>query len=54
MKKILITGAGGGLMRAVIENIKDRYFIYATVHTKKQLELLKKRYDKKNIKIIQK
>ena len=50
MKKVLITGAGGGLMRVVIENIKDRYFIYATVHTEKQLELLKKRYDKeKNI-----
>lgn len=45
MKKILITGARSGIMNQVIEKIKDHYFIYLTVHTEKQLERVKEKYN---------
>lgn len=52
MKKILITGASSGIAASVINKIKDMndYYIYVTVRTNKQLELVTKRYIKyKNI-----
>ena len=51
MKKILITGATSGIMKEVIEKIKDDYFIYVTTHTNKELNNIKRLYQKdKNIK----
>lgn len=53
MKKILYTGAGGGISREVIKNIKNKYYIYVGVHTEKQLELQKEKYkNNKNIEVI--
>lgn len=45
MKKILITGASSGLMKELIKEIKNKYFIYVTVHTKRQLENVEKLYE---------
>jgi len=51
MKKILITGARSGIIAKVIDNIKDEYFIYVTVHTESQLKAVKAKYkENKNIK----
>jgi len=44
MKKILITGARSGIINKVIESIKNRYYIYVTVETDKQLEIIKQKY----------
>lgn len=45
MKKILFTGARSGIASAVIDKLVSlRYHIYVTVHTDKQLELVKKKY----------
>ena len=53
MKKILYTGASGGIAREVIKSIKNKYYIYVGVHTEKQLELQKEKYkNDKNIEII--
>lgn len=53
MKKILYTGASGGIAREVIKSIKHKYYIYVGVHTEKQLELQKEKYkNDKNIEII--
>lgn len=53
MKKILYTGASGGIAREVIKNIKHKYYIYVGVHTEKQLELQKEKYkNDKNIEVI--
>lgn len=49
MKKILITGSRSGIANSVIENIKDKnYYIYLTVHTEKQLEMVKEKYKNYN------
>lgn len=45
MKKILITGASSGLMKELIKEIKNKYFIYVTVYTKRQLENVEKLYE---------
>ena len=45
MKKILITGASSGLMEELIKEIKNKYFIYVTVYTKRQLENVEKLYE---------
>lgn len=53
MKTILYTGATSGIAKNVIKKIKNKYIIYVGVHTRKQQELLTKKYKKeKNIKII--
>lgn len=53
MKKILITGATSGIIRELIKDIKDEYFIYVTVHTLNELKNVKKIYEKdKNIKCL--
>ena len=53
MKKILYTGASGGIAREVIKSIKNKYYIYVGVHTEKQLELQKEKYkNNKNIEVI--
>jgi len=53
MKKILITGATSGIIRELIKDIKDEYFIYVTVHTESELKNVKKLYEKdKNIKCL--
>lgn len=55
MKKILITGASSGIAADVINKIKDinDYYIYVTVRTNKQLELVNKKYKNyKNIKCL--
>lgn len=46
MKKILITGASSGIAASVVNKIKniDNYYIYVTVRTNKQLELVTKKY----------
>lgn len=45
MKHILITGARSGLMHAVIEKLKQKdVYLYVTVHTEKQLQRVKERY----------
>ncbi|HHW69655.1 MAG TPA: SDR family NAD(P)-dependent oxidoreductase [Tenericutes bacterium] len=50
MNKILITGAAGGIAADVINNIKEKYYIYLTVHTAKQLKRINKIYkNNKNI-----
>lgn len=52
MKKILFTGSRSGIAKDVIDNLKENYFIYMTVHTKKEEERLKEEYkDKKNIEV---
>lgn len=51
MKKILYTGATSGIASRVIEEIKNDYFIYVTVHTEKELKRVLKKYKSdKNIK----
>lgn len=51
MKKILVTGARSGIINKVIDKIINDYFIYLTVHTDKELEIVKQKYkDNKNIK----
>ena len=45
MKKILFTGARGGIISHVIDKIKDRYEIYLTVHTYSELEIVKEKYN---------
>lgn len=55
MKRILITGASSGIAASVINKIKDMsdYYIYVTVRTNKQLELVSKRYiDYSNMKCL--
>ena len=44
MKKILVTGARSGIINSVIDNIKNRYYIYVTVENEKQLEIIKQKY----------
>ncbi len=45
MEKILFTGARSGIAQSVIEKLaKDNYFIYITVHTKKEEKIIKGRY----------
>lgn len=45
MEKILFTGARSGIIREVIEKIKNKnYEIYLTVHTDAQLEVVEKNY----------
>lgn len=41
---ILITGAASGIAKKVIEKIPKEHHIYVTVHTEKQLDLIKNRY----------
>lgn len=52
MKKILVTGARGGIANSLIERLKNKEFlIYITVHTKKELIRVKEKYKNyKNIK----
>lgn len=53
MKKILYTGAGGGIAKSVIEKLKKDYFIYVTVHNENQLRLISKKYESEsNIKCL--
>lgn len=45
MENIVITGASSGIARKVVERVKKKnYHIYVTVHTEKQLELAKQKY----------
>lgn len=45
MKKILITGARSGIARALIERLKKKdYIIYASTHTNKESNILKRIY----------
>ena len=46
MKKVLFTGARSGIAHATIKRIvnKKDYELYVTVHTEKQLELVKETY----------
>lgn len=45
MKKLVITGAYGGFIRALVDDIKNENLdIYLTVHTEKQLKFIKQRY----------
>lgn len=48
MKKILITGARSGIINSVIDNIKNRYYIYVTVENDKQLEIINEKYSAYN------
>jgi short-subunit dehydrogenase len=52
MKTILITGAKSGIMNELINEIKDDYFIYITVHTSSQLKNIKEKYKSNNIKCL--
>lgn len=54
MQKILITGAASGLAKNLIEKIKnDDYFIFVSVRTNSQLEIVKEKYKhNKNIKCL--
>ena len=46
MKKILFTGARSGIANAVIDEIiNKKYYIYVTVHTEKQLQIISKKYE---------
>ena len=47
MKKILFTGAKSGIAKDTINHLIKNYYIYITVHTKKEEEILIKEY--KNI-----
>lgn len=50
MKKILITGATSGIIKNVIENINNDYYIYLTTHTNNELINVKEKYkENKNI-----
>lgn len=45
MEKVLITGARSGIGAAVIDKLKDDdYYIYLTVHTEAQLDIVKEKY----------
>ena len=44
MNKISITGARSGIINSVIDNFKNRYYIYVTVENDKQLEIIKEKY----------
>ena len=44
MKKVLVTGARSGIINSVIDNIKNRYYIYVTVENERQLEIIKEKY----------
>lgn len=47
MKKILFTGARSGIVKEVIDKlVNKKYYIYLTVHTEKQLEIVKRKYAK--------
>lgn len=49
MKKVLFTGARSGIAHATIKRLLDYdYEIYVTVHTDKQLELVKEAYQEYN------
>lgn len=49
MKKILFTGARGGITESVIQKlINEDYFIYVTVHTQEQLKEVKNKYKTNN------
>ena len=52
MKKILITGATSGIIRELIKDIKNEYFIYVTVHTESELKNVKKLYEEVHIQCI--
>lgn len=46
MKKILVTGARSGIANAVIDElIHKKYYIYVTVHTDKQLQIVERKYE---------
>ena len=50
LEKVLVTGGRSGIIKDVIDKIKDNYIIYLTVHTEKQLEEVKTIYkENKNI-----
>lgn len=51
MQKILFTGARSGIAASVIKELLNKdYYIYVTVHTEKQLDIVKENYkDYKNI-----
>ncbi len=45
MKKILITGARSGIGNALVNRLINKdYYIYLTVHTEKQLSMVKEKY----------
>lgn len=44
MQKILVTGARSGIINKVIDKIQNDYFIYLTVRTEKQLQIVKEKY----------
>lgn len=45
MKRILITGGRSGIIKEVIDKIKNKnYYIYLTVHTETELKIVKKKY----------
>lgn len=47
MKTILFTGARSGIISKVIEKlVNKKYYIYVTVHTDKQLQIVKRKYAK--------
>jgi len=51
MKTILFTGARSGIINKVADNIiKLNYFVYITVHTNSELEVLKQKY-KNNVNV---
>ena len=51
MKKILFTGARSGIAKSTIDRIIDKdFYIYVTVHTSSQLEIVKEKYkENKNV-----
>lgn len=53
MEKILLTGARSGIMKEVVDRLKNKYFIYLSVENEKQLEIVKEKYkDYNNIECI--
>lgn len=48
MKKILFTGARSGIISKVIDKLDASYYIYLTVETNKQLEMVKEKYKNKS------
>ena len=51
-KNILITGAGKGIgKRLLLDCLRDNYFVYAIVRSKKDFENLKKNINSKNYKL---
>ncbi len=51
MQKILITGARSGFMKSALNYLKDKFYIYLSVHTESEYEYIKKKYQ--NIKTIE-